>query len=314
MQFEAKIRLIFRQSLESTQECLVKVRQAVLTVILISRSTCFLSLTLKLKLIDCSLHSFFRNMSSKRKSPPTKFQEGGGLVTPEDDGTVLLPATISVPNTLSSAGCGGSDGGGLTDVDESSSNNVSDVGDEDPPGSSQGATAASLYKLSDSSSSSPVSGSEPEDCPVETHEPSPPSKKQRLLCPAPPQDIEFHNNIRSSLVPPPSALLPALSAIHLQHEHHQYQEPVDSSGSRRRSSSDCSSPTLDIMMKAGTVNNHNNNNNSTTHNNNSTSSSHPVKRTMDDVLKRLTSKMHISNVRDEKRPTPASTPTGKPVG
>jgi hypothetical protein len=35
---------------------------------------------------------------------------------------------------------------------------------------------------------------------------------------------------------------------------------------------------------------------------------------MDDVLKRLTSKMHISNVRDEKRPTPASTPTGKPVG
>jgi hypothetical protein len=35
---------------------------------------------------------------------------------------------------------------------------------------------------------------------------------------------------------------------------------------------------------------------------------------MDDVLKRLTSKMHISNARDERRPTPASTPTGKSVG
>ncbi|XP_021927831.1 transcription factor SOX-5-like isoform X2 [Zootermopsis nevadensis] len=253
-------------------------------------------------------------MSSKRKSPPTKFQEGGGLVTPEDDSAAIVPATISVPNTLSSGGYGGSDGGGLTDVDESSSNNVSDVGDEDLP--PQGATAASLYKLSHSSSSSPMSGSEPEDCPIDTHEPSPPIKKQRLLCPVPPQDIEYLNDIKSNLVPPPSALLPALSAIHLQHEHHQYQEPVDSScSSRRRSSSDCSSPTLDIMMKAGTVNNHNNNNNnSMTHNNNSTSSSHPVKRTMDDVLKRLTSKMHISNVRDEKRPTPASTPTGKPVG
>lgn len=33
-------------------------------------------------------------------------------------------------------------------------------------------------------------------------------------------------------------------------------------------------------------------------------------RTMDDVLKRLTSKMHI---REDKRPTPAGTPTGRPA-
>jgi hypothetical protein len=269
-------------------------------------------------------------MSSKRKSPPTKFQEGGGLVTAEDDGTAHLPG---VPNTLSSAGGGGSDGGGLTDMDESSSNNLSDVGDEDPPpathgASDLGATAASLYKLSDTSSSSPVSGSEPEDCPADCHEPSPPNKKQRLVCPSQQlQDTDYQNNSRSSVVPPPSSLLPALSAIHLQQEHlHQYPESVDTtSSSRRRSSSDCSSPTLDIMMKSGGVNNHNNNNNSssnsnnnnnnsTTHNNNSTSSSHPVKRTMDDVLKRLTSKMHISNVREEKRPTPACTPTGQLSG
>jgi hypothetical protein len=35
---------------------------------------------------------------------------------------------------------------------------------------------------------------------------------------------------------------------------------------------------------------------------------------MDDVLKRLTSKMHISNSREDKRPTPASTPNGKSLG
>ncbi|XP_023719310.2 putative uncharacterized protein DDB_G0285119, partial [Cryptotermes secundus] len=256
-----------------------------------------------------------RNMSSKRKSPPTKFQESGGLVTSEDNSTTILPATVSVSNALSSAGGGGSDGGGLTDMDESSSNNLSDAGDEDRTPVSQGGNAASLYKLSDSSSSSPASGSELEDCPAETLEPSPPNKKQRLLCPTQQHHMEYHNNSKSNLVPPPSSLLPALSAIHLQQEHNPYQEPVDSGNSRRRSPSDCSSPTLDIMMKSGGVSNHNNNNNnSTTHNNNSTSGSHPVKRTMDDVLKRLTSKMHISNVRDEKRPTPASTPTGKSLG
>jgi hypothetical protein len=246
-------------------------------------------------------------MSSKRKSPPTKFQESGGLVTAEENSSTILPATIGVSNALSSVGCGGSDGGGLTDMDDSSSNNQSETGDEDP----QTATAGSLYKLSDASSS-PATGSEPDDCPGESHEPSPPNKKQRLLCPTQQrQDTEYHNNSKSNLVPPPSSLLPALSAIHLQ------QEALDS-GSRRRSSSDCSSPTLDVMMKSGGVNN-NNNNNSTTHNNNnnnniSTSSSHPVKRTMDDVLKRLTSKMHISSMREDKRPTPASTPTGKSLG
>ena len=235
-------------------------------------------------------------MSSKRKSPPTKFQESGGLVTAEENSSTILPATISVPNTLSSVGCGGSDGGGLTDMDDSSSNNLSETGDEEP----QTATAGSLYKLSDASSSSPATGSEPEDCPGDSHEPSPPNKKQRLLCPTQQShDTEYHNS-KSNLVPPPSSLLPALSAIHLQPE-------VLDSGARRRSSSDCSSPTLDVMMKSGGVinNNNNNNNNITTHNNNhnnnSTSSSHPVKRTMDDVLKRLTSKMHISNMRDDKR-------------
>ncbi|GFG31132.1 hypothetical protein Cfor_10721, partial [Coptotermes formosanus] len=220
------------------------------------------------------------SMSSKRKSPPTKFQESGGLVTTEENSATILPATISVSNTLSSVGCGGSDGGGLTDMEDSSSNNLSEIGDEDP----QAATAGSLYKLSDASSSSPATGSEPDDCPGDSHEPSPPNKKQRLLCPAQQsQDTEYHNNSKSNLVPPPSSLLPALSAIHLQ------QEALDS-GSRRRSSSDCSSPTLDVMMKSG------------------------VKRTMDDVLKRLTSKMHISNMREDKRPTPASTPTGKSLG
>jgi hypothetical protein len=242
-------------------------------------------------------------MSSKRKSPPTKFQEGGGLATAEQENSAaVLPSTLSVPNSLSSVGggCGGSDGGGLTDMDESSSNNLSDIGDEDRTPVSQGANTASLYKLSDSSSSSAASGSELEDCAAEPAEPSPPNKKQRLLCPT-----QLHSNDKGSLVPPPAALLPDLSAIRLQQE----QQPLDGANSRRRSPS----PTLDAIMKTAGLNNHNNNN-STTHNNNSTSGSHPVKRSMDDVLKRLTSKMHISNVREEKRPTPVSTPTGKSLG
>ncbi|XP_066999238.1 transcription factor Sox-13 [Anabrus simplex] len=237
-------------------------------------------------------------MSSKRKSPPTKLQEGGSITT-EEDTTALAAVSVGA------VGGGGSDGGGLTDLDESSSNNLSDTGEEDQRNDLV-QVSTTFYKHSDSSSSSAASISDLEDDSVtEAVEPSPPSKKQRLTCGP------------DALVPPPSSLLPALSAIHLQHEQQylgqqQQQEmaaAMPTESRRRRSSSDCSSPTLDMKTS---LHHNNNNNNSTTHNNNnSCSSSHPVKRSMDDVLKRLTSKMHISNVREEKRPTPASTPTGR---
>lgn len=189
-------------------------------------------------------------MSSKRKSPPTKLQEGIGT---SDEITAPLPPSIVV---------GGSDGGGLTDVDETSSNNLSDIGDEDP--ATMVNNSVPFYKLSESSSAS-GSGSEVEDT---LGDDSPPNKTQRIM------DSTSGN----------------ISALSLE----QTQ--------RRRNSSECSSPTSDIKTSI-----HYNNNNSSLHNNNSSSNS--MKRSMDDVLRKLTSKInHISTLKEEKRPTPPSTP------
>lgn len=195
-------------------------------------------------------------MSSKRKSPPTKLQDGGTTI-----GEVAAP----LPPTIVG---GGSDGGGLTDLDETSSN-LSDLGEEDtttilnnPP---------NFYKLGESSSAS-VSGSEVDDG-IEDDR-SPPSKKQRVVFSDP-------NNV---LV---SGTIAAMSL-------HSEQLAQDAEN-RRRSSSECISPTTDI--KGGlpfNINNINNNN---------------LKRTMEDVIKRLSSKMNHSTLKEEnKRPTPSSTP------
>jgi hypothetical protein len=200
-----------------------------------------------------------RNMSSKRKSPPTKLQEGTN-----DGGGAPLPPTIVGS---------GSDGGGLTDLDETSSNNLSDVGEEDI-GAGSGTmvnNSSAFYKLSESSSPS-VSGSEVDDGIDEDRTP-PPSKTARMCSEAP------------SNVLTPSGI----SALSLHGDE------------RRRNSSECSSPTSDIKTSI-----HYNNNNSSLHNNNS--SSHPMKRSMDDVLKRLTSKINNSTIKEEKRPTPSSSP------
>ncbi|XP_063913226.1 transcription factor SOX-13 isoform X3 [Zophobas morio] len=198
-------------------------------------------------------------MSSKRKSPPTKLQEGS-----TDGGGAPLPPTIVGS---------GSDGGGLTDLDETSSNNLSDVGEEDI-GAGSGTmvnNTSAFYKLSESSSPS-VSGSEVDDGIDEDRTP-PPSKTARMCSEA-----------------PSNVLMPSgISALSLHGDE------------RRRNSSECSSPTSDLKTSL-----HYNNNNSSLHNNNS--SSHPMKRSMDDVLKRLTSKIHNSTIKEEKRPTPSSTP------
>ncbi|XP_044255104.1 transcription factor SOX-13 isoform X2 [Tribolium madens] len=182
-----------------------------------------------------------RNMSSKRKSPPTKLQEGeGGGPLPQLGG--------------------GSDGGGLTDLDETSSNNLSDGEDIGAGGGTMVNNSSAFYKLSESSSPS-VSGSELDDGLDDDRTP-PPSK--RMYSEA------------------PNLLMPTLNVAE-----------------RRRNSSECSSPTSDIKTLHY-------NNNSSLHNNNS--SSHPMKRSMDDVLKRLTSKINNSTIKEEKRPTPSSTP------
>lgn len=87
-------------------------------------------------------------MSSKRKSPPTKLQEGSGSSGVELAAAPLPPTIIG----------GGSDGGGLTDLDETSSNNLSDLGEEDPS-SNMVSNSATFYKMSEPTSPS-ASGSE----------------------------------------------------------------------------------------------------------------------------------------------------------
>lgn len=201
-----------------------------------------------------------RNMSSKRKSPPTKLQEG-----------ISTTGEVTAPSLPPSIVVGGSDGGGLTDIDETSSNNLSDLGDEDTPAMVNNSTG--FYKLSESSSPASASGSEVEDV---LEDESPPSKTQRIMCPDTPTGLLGAGSIQ------------ALSL---------HGEQTD----RRRNSSECSSPTSDIKTSI-----HYNNNNSSLHNNNS--SLHPMKRSMDDVLKRLTSKINHSTLKEDKRPTPPSTP------
>lgn len=235
-------------------------------------------------------------MSSKRKSPPTKLQDGMGAA---EDAAPLPPTIVG----------GGSDGGGLTDMDDNSSNNLSDLGEEEPHGEVDvdlvGPTPNAFFnKLSDTSS---VSGSASEGDEAEAgieDERSPP-KKQRLV---------NTNSVAMGSIPnlPPNfpslgLTDPALAAaMQLSLHHQQILEE-----SRRRNSSECSSPTADIKATAGYIH-HNNNNNIALHNNNAAGTGpHSNKRTMDDVLKRLTSKMNSSTLREERRPTPATTPNTK---
>lgn len=195
-----------------------------------------------LSCVDLQILTQLRTMSSKRKSPPTKLHEGTAI---EEIAAPLPPTIIG----------GGSDGGGLTDLDETSSNNLSDLEDQTSMNNFK-----TSYKLSESSSPS-ISGSEVDDAIEE--ERSPPNKKQRVC-----QDVA---------------------------------EPLGSEPEGRRRNSECSSPSSDLKTN---ILYHNNN--SSLHNNNS--STHPLKRSMDDVLKRLTSKMNSSTIKEEKRPTPATTP------
>ncbi|GBP35216.1 hypothetical protein EVAR_18341_1 [Eumeta japonica] len=172
-------------------------------------------------------------MSSKRKSPPSKLQEG----------------TSNEPS-------------GSTTLDYGNSSEVDDrPPDERPP----------YYKFSPRSSSSSISD---EDL---TFEDERPVKKLRFS----PHTLEMTNNL---LVP--SSFLP-LQLPDLQ---------------RRRPSSECSSPGPDLKLGFS------NNNNSLLNHNSALSLAQPHKRTMDDVLKRLTSKMNNSTIKEEKRPTPSTTP------
>lgn len=198
-------------------------------------------------------------MSSKRKSPPTKLHEG-----------TSNPTDLSHHQPHLASGSGSEGGGHDTDLDENSSNNLSDICEEDNT-NTMVHNSTPFYKLSESSSPGSVSGSDADEVDEDR---TPPNKTARIMCTSEP-------NILVST---------SIQALSLHNE-----------SDRRRNSSECSSPSSDIK-----ANIHYNNNNISLLNNNS--SSHPLKRSMDDVLKRLTSKINNSTIKEEKRPTPSSTP------
>lgn len=172
-------------------------------------------------------------MSSKRKSPPSKLQDG--TVDTEKEKPEAGPAN-----------------------QEFSDNHESDDNDR-------------FYKFSPSSSPRTSISEE------ETFEDEQPSKKQR-----------FETDMTNNLLVPSSFL-----SLH----------QVNDLQARRRGSSECSSPGAEAKV-LGLCNN----NNSLLNHNSALSLAPPHKRSMDDVLKRLTSKMNNSTIKEEKRPTPSTTP------
>ncbi|XP_030762129.1 LOW QUALITY PROTEIN: RGS domain-containing serine/threonine-protein kinase A-like, partial [Sitophilus oryzae] len=210
--------------------------------------------------MDQALDYTMRNMSSKRKSPPTKLHDG----SPSD-----------APPIQTHMGSG-SDGGGLTDLDDTSSNNLSDICEEDT--NTMVNPSNTFYKLSESSSPSGC-GSDIDDGLDDDHIPSKTAKIS---------GVAGENNCNNSMM---TSVSPCISALSLHNEELE----------RRRNSSECSSPNSDVK-----TNFHYNNNNNSLMNNNS--SLHPLRRSMDDVLKRLTSKITTNSVKEERRPTPSSTP------
>lgn len=168
-------------------------------------------------------------MSSKRKSPPTKLQEGNSVT---DSGKDTMAACVA-------------ETGGLFRPEDGEGGEGGEGGDS-------------------ASSRSSLSGSDVDDAVT------PPCKKQRA---SPMLDHPF--------------TAPQQSLWNLQQQYERFYQANHFESQRRRA--ECNSPVL-------------NNNTICTNNNNS------AKRSMDDVLKRLTTKMNHSTLADDRRPTPASTP------
>ncbi|XP_024081058.1 transcription factor Sox-13 isoform X3 [Cimex lectularius] len=190
-----------------------------------------------------------RNMSSKRKSPPSKLQEGG-----EEGGT---------ENSLNGDSIAGE---GEEEIREE--------------------RGGMFYKLGSSSSSG---GSELEDLiPPEEEVLTPPNKKR------------FLDN--GMLGPYDESHLRPKLALHQTLLNPLHGAPFSSDIDPARPKSNCESPTdkgLHINNNSTTLNHNNNNNNFS------------GKRTMDDVLKRLTSKMNNSTIKEDKTPnSPNKMPTG----
>lgn len=239
-------------------------------------------------------------MSSKRKSPPTKLQEGVSATVPtlpvsncettlqisiSDFSSDIEPLKLKKTNSTSSDQPLGT----FSDHEESSNNFESDL--EENQSNLTSSNVGEFYKVS---SNSNVSSEEHTDEEIDHN--NRPVKKPRF------------NNINATESKMTNNLLVpvTLSAINMHHEQFaRHQAALHEAAERRRSSSECSSPNSDFKSIC-------NNNNSTLLNHNNSplglGSVGSHKRTMDDVLKRLTSKMNNSTIKEEKRPTPSTTP------
>ncbi|XP_012279979.1 transcription factor SOX-13 [Orussus abietinus] len=234
-------------------------------------------------------------MSSKRKSPPTKLSEGGG-------GTGAVAGAEEEEDTSSSVAAG--------------------ARGESPPEEGGPGDLEECYFLrrptdcESSGCSSPGTASEPD--PRATPSPSPGSRRatKRQRGPFPGQGAQ---GVQES----------ALTYHHPQAHHHpQHPHPHHHPGAAAPESAGAeerASPSTQLLLDPyyphhplhphHAHHHHHNNNNSVTQNNNNNqqTAATGTKRSMDDVLKRLTCKMNSSSpsLQDDRRtpPPPASTPS-----
>ncbi|XP_063992568.1 transcription factor SOX-5 isoform X2 [Diachasmimorpha longicaudata] len=216
-------------------------------------------------------------MSSKRKSPPTKLSEGGGGV-----GTVA-GAEEEEDTTTSVAGDILSTIGTINPVDyrrDDTTDRLQDCDYTHQRGDCESSVCSSPgtsdHDYQDSPSSSPN---------------SPPNKRQRL---------PFNNNQETN--------------SSYQHSQYNHQNPGSILGQEAAGSSECGSPPV-LHNDPYYTHHHSlhNNNNTVTHNNNTSNNGGSAtaaasKRSMDDVLKRLTCKVNSGalSLQDDRRTPPLS--------
>ncbi|XP_034933777.1 transcription factor SOX-5 isoform X3 [Chelonus insularis] len=250
-------------------------------------------------------------MSSKRKSPPTKLSEGGGGAGTVAGGEEQEEETTSKTGLgeVAASGVGGAEGGGGGGGEEANEvvglMNKAETGeDSDHLQEDCGYPHHHQRECESSGCSSPTgTTSEPEfqDSPSPSPNSPPAAKRQRLLY------LSSHQD-----------------GTNQPYQHHHYQHPshhhhtntaLSSSSLEPASSSECGSPPTLLNdqfyphhhhhQHHHLLHNNNNNNNSVTHNNNNTSNTSATngnttgvtgKRSMDDVLKRLTCKINSGSL------------------
>lgn len=235
-------------------------------------------------------------MSSKRKSPPSKLQEGSGPVSGEDGGEVTQGggegSDLEVENSPQAAMEALAPSPRADLAASLYFKMTSESPPRTPPPHSNAEPAMAppsmFYKLSSTSSSSGASGSEVEDDLVSP----PPNKRKRE---------DSHGSVnhaeecaryyQMNSLPKPVMTPNSLQALLALNQSSYLEERILSPPRRkpgRESPSEADKKATLLHL----------NNNSTTLNHNNSGG----KRTMDDVLKRLTNKMNNSTIREERRP------------